>query len=527
MRSAWATRRSWISRILNDEFIQFSVPQGTIELRLKDFKAGDEHELDAPNAAVTPERVGEYRVDVSSDGDTTTVTVRSGTAEVTAAGSSFEVVAGKRATITGGSAPTYDVVEAGAPDAFDQWASGRDRQEDLASKSAQYFPADIAGADELDGYGHWAVESLCGPVWYPDGLPGWWAPYSYGSWSWVDPWGWTWIDADPWGWAPFHYGRWMFVGGAWGWCTGAYPYGAVFAPGLVVFIGGPIWGPYYGPGGGWGWFPLGWGEPYFPAYRAGPLYRERLNGTFMPAPPGTPYRNRSIAGAITTVPAGDFERGTLISHATPRVPTAELASARVIGTSPGAIPTEASLARGVGEGRLGPVPPAGLASREVVALHVPPPAHVPFSAERAEIEANQGRPLSQSDRWRLASSLPPDQLRTRPVRSAAMPLSPTAMLRPARPGLPDWRPALSAPTSRAVRVAGSPLEQSYENERLEMEARHQDEFAHTLEAPAQRSLGQQEELEHRELEQRYQTARRAGMTRMPAPAVGPHGGGHR
>ena len=33
-------------------------------------------------------------------------------------------------------------------------------------------------------------------------------------------WGPTWVDSAPWGYAPFHYGRWAFICGRWGWCPG-------------------------------------------------------------------------------------------------------------------------------------------------------------------------------------------------------------------------------------------------------------------------------------------------------------------
>ena len=56
-------------------------------------------------------------------------------------------------------------------------------------------------------------------VWYPNVYPG-WAPYREGHWAWVEPWGWTWVDDAPWGFAPFHYGRWVNVGGRWGWVPG-------------------------------------------------------------------------------------------------------------------------------------------------------------------------------------------------------------------------------------------------------------------------------------------------------------------
>jgi len=51
-------------------------------------------------------------------------------------------------------------------------------------------------------------------------MPAGWAPYREGHWAWVEPWGWTWIDDEPWGFAPFHYGRWAFVAGAWSWVPG-------------------------------------------------------------------------------------------------------------------------------------------------------------------------------------------------------------------------------------------------------------------------------------------------------------------
>ncbi len=50
----------------------------------------------------------------------------------------------------------------------------------------------------------------------------------------VGGWGFTWVDAAPWGYAPFHYGRWAYVSGRWGWCPGAF----VARP-----LGRPRWSP--------------------------------------------------------------------------------------------------------------------------------------------------------------------------------------------------------------------------------------------------------------------------------------------
>ena len=65
-----------------------------------------------------------------------------------------------------------------------------------------------------------------------------WAPYSHGHWGWVQPWGWTWVDDAPWGFAPFHYGRWVYVRDRWCWTPGACVARPVYAPALVAWVGG-------------------------------------------------------------------------------------------------------------------------------------------------------------------------------------------------------------------------------------------------------------------------------------------------
>ena len=58
----------------------------------------------------------------------------------------------------------------------------------------------------------------------------------------VGAWGSTWVDYAPWGYAPFHYGRWSYIGGRWGWCPGAYVARPYWAPAMVGWVGGPGWG---------------------------------------------------------------------------------------------------------------------------------------------------------------------------------------------------------------------------------------------------------------------------------------------
>ena len=142
------------------------------------------------------------------------------------------------------------------------------------SVSARYVSPGVIGYQDLDGYGHWVQAPTYGNVWIPNSVPAGWAPYRYGHWAWIAPWGWTWVDDAPWGFAPFHYGRWVSYGGYWGWAPGPVGYwNPYYAPALVGWIGGPGFGVGFGfGGGGWGiginfgWFPLGWGEPFYPRY---------------------------------------------------------------------------------------------------------------------------------------------------------------------------------------------------------------------------------------------------------------------
>ena len=105
--------------------------------------------------------------------------------------------------------------------------------------SARYVSSDVYGARDLDRYGSWRVVPNYGSVWVPAGVATTWAPYTTGSWI-LDPYyGWTWVDTAPWGWAPYHYGRWVYVNGFWAWAPGPVVVRPAYAPALVAFYGGP------------------------------------------------------------------------------------------------------------------------------------------------------------------------------------------------------------------------------------------------------------------------------------------------
>ena len=230
--------------------------------RVRELREGDLYEVDTPNLAFTVKEAGAFRIDVNENGDGTRVTAIRGEGEITAGGKTYEVHAGEQAELNGVDDPQYNVGSAPAPDDLDHWAADRDLKEEN-SDSAKYVSRDVPGYSDLDDNGSWREEPDYGPVWYPSTVAVGWAPYSYGYWNWVGPWGWTWVGYEPWGFAPFHYGRWAFVGGAWGWCPGPIYGRPFYGPAFVGFLGGGFgFGFGGGFGGGIGWFPLGFREPF-------------------------------------------------------------------------------------------------------------------------------------------------------------------------------------------------------------------------------------------------------------------------
>ena len=166
-------------------------------------------------------------------------------------------------------------------DDFLLWVDDPDNQPQQPPPSTRFVSAETTGYDTLDRYGRWDTLPDSEAVWYPTSVPDDWAPYRFGHWDSIEPWGWTWIDDQPWGFAPFHYGRWINVDGHWGWVPGNVVPHPVYAPALVAFVDAPD-DPGGGPNGGpdVGWFPLGPGDNYTPWYDAGPAYVDGVNRGF-------------------------------------------------------------------------------------------------------------------------------------------------------------------------------------------------------------------------------------------------------
>ena len=377
---------------LDDRTTQLKLSQGSIMVRVRHLDDEDHFEVDTPNVAFQIQRTGEYRIDVTADGNETDARVWHGRGEATGGGNSYVVVAGQLARFTGTDQLNHEIEQIPNRDDFDNFAFQRDEREDHA-ESSNYISPEMTGAADLDEYGHWRYVADYGPVWAPAAVAPGWAPYRYGHWVWVEPWGWSWVEDEPWGFAPFHYGRWAFVESSWCWVPGPVYARPVYAPALVAFVGGGGFG--VGIGVGVAWFPLAPREVFVPSYRTSREYvnnvnitNTRVNVTQVTNVYNTTvinnnttnvtrinYANQHVNNAVTAVPHEAFVNARPVATNMVKVDPKQIENAPVVHNVP-VQPVKASV---LGPGRPTPAkPPASIVNRQVVATRQPTPPRAPL-----------------------------------------------------------------------------------------------------------------------------------------------------
>ncbi len=502
---------------LADNAVQVRLTEGTLRIRVRRLGEDETFEVDTPNLAFSVLRPGTYKINVNEAGDTTVVTVRSGEGEATGGGQAFTLRPDDVGTFIGTDQLDGDIESYGGDeDDFDQWSSNRDRREDH-SESARYVSNDAIGYEDLDDNGGWRPVPEYGRVWFPHTTVADWAPYRYGHWVWVSPWGWTWVDDEPWGFAPFHYGRWVVVGGVWGWVpcapapvvVGVAYVRPVYAPALVAWVGGEHFGVGVGVGSGVAWFPLGPREVYVPSYPVSRTYVNNVNVTNTTVNTtvvnnyynttvvnknvtvnntnvtNIKYVNQSVPGAVTATSHAAFTSSQPVAKNMVKVDAREVARAPVNVTTPTIAPQQKSV---LGAGATAAVkPPASFQARAVVAKNTPPPPPPSFAKQQEAIHANGGKPLAVSQLHQLeperahasvaavkiappAKPAPAQHVQAnkpiQPKSSANQPVQnnkPAATATPVRQKTLDNRPPAAHP-SPAESPANPQLEQKHQQE---------------------------------------------------------------
>ena len=431
---------------LDDSTVQIELTQGTLSLQVHKLYGGQTYEVDTPTLAFVVSQPGEYRIDIGSRDEATRVTVFTGNGMVYGDGDASMRVAERQSyRFIDASLRGDGIRDMPQADAFDGWCSARaDRYRNSVTR--RYVSDEVIGYSDLDEYGSWDNESSYGPIWYPTRVAVGWAPYRSGRWVWIDPWGWNWIDDAPWGFAPFHYGRWAQVHNRWGWIPGQMTRRPVYAPALVLFIGGHNWGIGITDGGGpVGWAPLGPRDVYMPPYRVSRGYFSNVNvsnirnKTVINNTNITNIYNNYAAGrpagkgndtyrhnpeAVTAVSRETFAHARPVEAGRVHLSREHLRRAEIVNTVAVA-PTAASLVpekarHGHGEG-----PPPEATSRRVVAHTAPPPKPALF-AERVKVrEHGGGRPQAQDAAVKAPQHREPALVEPRPER-----VSPAVMPEP-------------------------------------------------------------------------------------------------
>ncbi len=416
---------------LSDNVTQIQLTAGTILVRVRRLDDNETYEIDTPNLAFSVLRPGLYKISVNEAGDSTAIRIRSGAGEVTGGGAAYTVHANDYATFSG-----FDRLSANSEnygneeDQFDNWAATRDRRSEH-SNSARYVSADVVGYEDLDDHGSWRRTPDNGNVWFPrTSVPG-WAPYHYGHWDYIEPWGYTWVDDEPWGFAPFHYGRWVSYQGSWGWVPapprseGVVYVRPVYAPALVAWVGGPHFAIGVGVGGGQyasgesvGWFPLAPREVYVPSYRVSRNYVNNVNVSNTTVNStvvnnyynntvvtnnvnvtNVKYVNQSVPGAVAATTPHAFTGAQSVNKNAVKVDQREVASAPVRAFTPSAAPAKQAV---LGTGAAAAKPPAAIETRAVVAKVAPPPPPPTFEKRQEAIKSNGGKPLSSAQVQQIA-----------------------------------------------------------------------------------------------------------------------------
>ncbi|MCS0659821.1 DUF6600 domain-containing protein [Massilia terrae] len=285
---------------LDEGSLRLRLHYGSANIRIIDPGMLAGFELSTPEGRVTLQEPGRIRVDAERMADTSSVTVIEGMARVEGGGASLVLRTGKRADLRDDDVRTF----AAGRDEFDDWSLARDRIDDAAI-ATRYVSPDMTGYTDLDRYGNWQTDPEYGALWFPTVAAG-WTPYSDGSWVWIDPWGWTWVDNAPWGYAPFHYGRWLFVRERWCWVPGHRERHPVWSPALVGWVGGDSWrfDRHNRPMPGRGWYPLTPHDRFVPSFRMSDERLRRLNVDVRP----DPRRRDEERRGLTVVPQDQFSQ---------------------------------------------------------------------------------------------------------------------------------------------------------------------------------------------------------------------------
>lgn len=377
---------------LDDRIAQFQITEGRINLNIQKMAPHQEYEIDTPNLAFSVRQPGDYRIEVDSEGNTR-VTVYRGAGEVTGAQIAYDVTEGKSYRFVGDDLKHPQAVQL-LKDDLDLLCFNR------KPKTVAYVSNEVIGCEDLEDHGEWINITSYGYVWRPTLVSVGWAPYTTGYWLWVEPWGWTWIDDSPWGFAPFHYGRWIFVDAHWVWVPGPVEAIPVYAPALVEFVqlNNEI-----------AWFPLGYNEIYSPPYPVSRNYFMNINisnttinsseisNIYNQKIVQQTFMNAQIPHAVSRMSQEAFVEAKSPSKSDQKIQENIIAKGK-FSSAPLVSPVAQSV---IGKEKSVSPPPTKVMDRATVSKNALPVAPVPFVLKQPKLIETKGKPLDPEELKKL------------------------------------------------------------------------------------------------------------------------------
>ncbi len=237
---------------------QFYLSQGYAYVFYKG-QPGSVIQFDTPDSSTRAFNRATFRIDMSDR--YTDVSVYKGYVETENNVGNTRINAGEMLSL--GQSTNGEVAPMGTADEWEDWNNARnERIFATRNGSSRYLPAELRTyASDLDGSGRWVEVPDYGYCWTPTVSVGAnWSPYRAGRWIWRNG-DYVWVAFEPWGWAPYHYGRWTFTA-SFGWCWVPPVAGDVYwSPGYVGWVRTPDYVA---------WVPLAPGEKYYGRGNYGP-----------------------------------------------------------------------------------------------------------------------------------------------------------------------------------------------------------------------------------------------------------------
>jgi len=303
---------------LSNQKNQLALREGSALFDVGSLPSGELFEVATPCGAVDVKQAGLYQVAIDDQGNAVANTLN-GVAEVVRQNGSSEIQKGESLTLScqNGQDAVLSRIDRGQAGAlvdsyyryrYPKRYDGRYVNYDtyLADPyyydpynrdlSYHYVSEYIPGVEDLDDYGNWQYVSNYGYAWHPYAETA-WSPYQSGYWAMDYPFGLTWVSNEPWGYAPYHYGRWTYTSDQWFWVPETVSTYPAYSPALVAFI--PVSQSTVA------WVALGPGDPYTPFY-----YDPNWQAVYLNRTPVIQERivNLNVPGAVNVVQVQDFTR---------------------------------------------------------------------------------------------------------------------------------------------------------------------------------------------------------------------------